>query len=338
MSGSSRAERTEDRRVGGASVAVLVKSHFFNSAIEAKWRRLCRESPPDWRVLIALNCGDGPERIPEGAAHLPASAFFLCSHRSLLTLPYPTKCDPTGWRINPGNADLIPLLYMARHPEVGQVWGIEYDVHFEGAWSALFEHFAGSAADLLTTTIYRQSETPDKRLSPPFRSPSFAEYREAERIRAFLPLYRLSRDGFAAIDRAYRAGAGGHHELTWPTILHHAGLALEDIGGAGAWVRPENVDRFYFNTPGNFSLAPGTFVFRPPFGAIVGRRNTLWHPVKDEEAPNWYRLRFRSGNPLKDAIEVAKPYVNRLLIRRWLARRWNPLPAERRAESAAPPQ
>ena len=182
-----------------------------------------------------------------------------------------------------------------------------------------------SAADLVTTTIYYQRETPQKELPVPFRSPSFARYPDAARLRAFLPIYRLSRRGFEAVDRAYRAGADGHHEQIWPTVLHHAGLALEDIGGNGRWVRPENVDRFYFNEPGSFSMAPGTFVWRPAFHRVMRRRNTLWHPVKPSGVHTWYAIRFRSGNLARDAIDAAKPWINRLMIHRWFMTRWNPL-------------
>lgn len=307
------------------STTILLKTHFFDASIEASWRRLRREAPADWRVLIALNCGEEPERIPDAAARLPAAAFFLCSNRSLLSLPYPVKCDPVGWRINPGNADLIALLFMAQHPEIEHVWGVEYDVHYQGSWSTLFGHFADSKADLLATAIRSHRDVPNKMVVPQLRSPSFQEYQEADRMFVFLPLYRLSRRGAGAIDHAYRAGAAGHHELTWATILHSAGLAIEDIGGNGAWVRPENTDRFYFNTPGSFSLAPGTFVFRPPFRKVIWRPNTLWHPVKPPNAHHWYAVRFRFDHPLKNAIEAVKPYVNRMLIRAWFMTRWNPL-------------
>jgi hypothetical protein len=214
---------------------------------------------------------------------------------------------------------------MAQNPEVEHVWGIEYDVHYEGDWSTLFGHFADSTADLLATAIRSKRETPKKMVVPPLQAPSFRPYLEADRMYAFLPLFRLSRRGASAIDRAYRAGAAGHYELTWATILHGAGLTLEDIGGDGAFVRPENVDRFYFNTPASFSLGPGTFVFRPPLRNVIRRANTLWHPVKPPIVRNWYAIRFRFDNPLKNAIETVKPYANRLLIRAWFITRWNPL-------------
>lgn len=305
---------------------VLLKTHFVDSSIEASWRRLRREAPADWQVLIALNCGEGPERIPDDAAHLPDAAFFLCNNKSLLSLPYREKCNPVGWRLNPGNADLIPLLFMARHPECEHVWGVEYDVHYQGAWSTIFDHFNDSKADLLATSIRFQRELAYKtQMVPPLKSPSSQEYLKGDQIYVFLPFYRLSRAGATAIDRAYRDGAGGHCELTWATILYNAKLELEDIGGNGPWVKPENIHRFYFNTPKSFSLAPGTFVFRPPFRTIIQRPNTLWHPLKPAGVVHWWATRFRFDSRLKNAIEFAKPYVNRILIRAWLMIRWNPL-------------
>jgi len=312
----------------------LLQTHFYDPTIGAAFERLKREAPQGADVFIALNCGDAPERVPDGAAHLPRDAFFLCSNESLLSLPYPVKCAREGWRLNPGNTDLIGLLFLARHPGYDLLWAIEYDVHYEGAWGQFFAHFAQSPADLLTTTIYRQRETPGKELKPPFRSPSFQDYPEADRLRAFLPIYRLSRNGFAAIDAAYRAGAGGHYELTWPTILRHAGLVLEDIGGNGAWVRPENVDRFYFNTKASFSMQPGTFVFRPGFTRVIARPNTLWHPVKPAGVGPWDPASRVGSTGFRRFLEGLKPHVNRVFVRRWLATRWNPLPAPR--EGASP--
>ena len=303
--------------------AILLQTHFFDSFIEAAYRRLKRACPVGWELFVALNCGDKPEIAPQ-STQVPGAAFFLCSNQSLLGLPYPTKCAPQGWQLTPGNSDLISLLFLNRCPAIELLWMIEYDVHYEGDWARFFAYFAGSAADLLTTTIYRMRETPWKEMQPPFRSPSFADYPEAERLRAFLPIFRLSRRGFAAIDTAYRAGCGGHHEVTWPTILDRAGLRLEDIGGKGAWVRPENVNRFYFNTPHTFTMTPGTFVFRPPFTNVISRKNTLWHPVKPPYVSNWYPTQFH-GSAVKTVVETAKPYVRRLLIWLWFLVKWNPL-------------
>jgi hypothetical protein len=307
------------------SCAILLQTHFYDATIGTAFERLKQAAPEGTDVFIALNCGEAPERVPAAAARMPREAFFLCSNKSLLSLPYPTKCAPAGWRLNPGNTDLIGLLFLARNPEYDRLWAIEYDVHYEGDWARFFAHFAHSPADLLTTTIYRQGETPKKELKPPFRSPSFQDYSEAERLRAFLPIFRLSREGFAAIDAAYRAGAGGHYEITWPTILNHAGLTLEDIGGRGAWVRPENIDRFYFNTKASFSMQPGTFVFRPGFTRVVARPNTLWHPVKPAGVGPWDPASRAGSAGLRRFVERLKPYVNRILVHRWLATRWNPL-------------
>lgn len=303
--------------------AILLQTHLLNPAIEAQHARLEREAP-GWKVFLALNCGAGPERVPAGT-RLAASKLFLCSERSLRALPYPAKCGGEDWRIVPGNADLIALLFLALNPDCERVWTVEYDVHYEGRWGDLFEHFEASPADLLTTTIHAAPETPGKRLSPPLKAPDGAAWPEARHLRAFLPIARLTRRGFQAIDAAYRAGAGGHCELAWPTILAEAGLLLEDIGGSGPFVRPENRDRFYFNTKKSYSLRPGTFVFRPGFERIVPRPNTLWHPVKPEGARPWDKASRERPRGLAGIGARLKPAVNHLLVRRWLATRWNPL-------------
>jgi hypothetical protein len=114
------------------------------------------------------------------------------------------------------------------------------------------------------------------------------------------------------VDEYYRRGWSGHFEATFPTIALHQGLEIEDFGGSGRFTKPGNTDRFYRNTPGEWGLWPGTFIYRPamtlrpdgkidrvvkvpwplskvwPFSERYKRTtrldklepNKLWHPVK----------------------------------------------------------
>jgi hypothetical protein len=215
------------------------------------------------------------------------------------------------------------LRFILEHQEYDYYWGIEYDVHFEGKWSTFMERFRTSSADLIATTICKHSEIPRKNLNPVFRSPASHHFDEERWIKAFLPIYRLSKRGAEAIHNAYRDGCGGHYELTWATIIEHAGLELEDIGGDGAWVRPENRNRFYFNTPRTWSRSPGTFVFRPPFRTVLHRRNTLWHPVKPVGIHGWFSEPERQG--VRRIITTVKQYVSKIVVRAWFFARWRPL-------------
>jgi hypothetical protein len=82
---------------------------------------------------------------------------------------------------------------------------------------------------------------------------------------------------------------------------------LEDIGGNGEFVRPENVNRFYTNTPLDEDHAPGSMVFRPARSWTGARRNMLWHPVK----PLPHKLR----EDARHAWVRLKPYLRWMLPR-----------------------
>jgi hypothetical protein len=86
---------------------------------------------------------------------------------------------------------------------------------------------------------------------------------------------------------AYSAGWMGHYECTFPTLILRNGLGIEDIGGDGEFVLEENRGRFYSNTPGQSSLAPGTFVFRPVKTESGPGSNLLWHPIKPVGETPW---------------------------------------------------
>ena len=106
---------------------------------------------------------------------------------------------------------------------------------------------------------------------------------ERHRVGAFTPLYRASRRAMETMDKAYRAGWGGHLEASWATILDFHGCSLEDIGGDGEFVRPGNRHRFYTAAKPNARcdlLAPGTVMAKPPMHRAGSTRNRLYHPVK----------------------------------------------------------
>ena len=64
----------------------------------------------------------------------------------------------------------------------------------------------------------------------------------------------------------------GHHEVLLPTLLYNEGFLLEDFGGEGTFVRPENKAKFYDDT--SMRIAP----VLPD-----DRKNYLFHPVKEEK-------------------------------------------------------
>jgi hypothetical protein len=219
--------------------------------------------------------------------------------------------------VNPGNTDTIFLLFHRQHPQYEHVWGIEYDVHYEGSWSYFFDHFGGSTADLLGTTLGGTF----KNVSPKVTDPSGTPLADNDVVRGFFPVFRLSRRALATLDDAYQSGWSGHAELVWATVLTKEGLEIEDFGGDGIYVKPQNINRFYCNHPSRWSLSPGTFVFRPNV-KVLSRPNTLWHPVKPDYVRPWdangqprYLRRLRNSG-----IQAAYTLMNWV----WFATSWHP--------------
>jgi hypothetical protein len=204
--------------------------------------------------------------------------------------------SPSGLR--PGNTDFAVLDFFRARPGYDSYWRVEYDVRFSGDWRDFFDACSSSEADLLGTTLLRCEASPawhwwaslgapDGRLDP------------AKAIRGFFPVSRLTNRACALLDQKYREGWHGHIECVVPTALVHHGMRVEDIGGRGEFVPPGHEDRFYTNTPSDPCLHPGTFVFRPAFARPGSRRNTLWHPVRnDADGARWVRTCADRGLPV----------------------------------------
>ena len=267
--------------------AVVILTHFYNASIRAIFDRVQSEVPAGYDVFLLVNIGKSAESLPEGAGDI-RDRIMVCNNASLLEMGYPGKCDPNGWdgqgwTLNPGNTDLLMLLFRRRNPGYDYYWGLEYDVHYQGNWSVFFNHFAPSDADLLATSLYNAAATPHKMLKPFLFDPDGNQTPLTEILRGFYPLHRLSERALQSIHEHYELGWKGHYELGWGTFMSRSGYKVEDFGGDGVYVKPANRNRFYFNALGTWSLSPGTFVFRPPFRKVLPYENTLWHPFKPTE-------------------------------------------------------
>ena len=300
---------------------VAVVTHVLNVPVRAVFERLRREMPADHDARVILSTDD-PQAALAGLAEADVERI---SRADILRLPFPEKCRADKWEMA-GNLDLVFLEFARRNPGYDQYWFIEYDVHWEGVWSTFFEHFRASPAGVLAASVHRMDDAPHKEFSspyPPFVVPQGMAWPREHYLKAFLPICRVSREALDALHRGYGAGLRGHYEVMIPSVAAQNGMAVEDYGGRGAFVRPENQDRFYFAHPETYSHSPGNFVFRPS-QSVLRRRNTLWHPVKPEGVPLWHPLRIEGG-VVKSLLEWGKPHAWRALIRLWFATRWRPL-------------
>lgn len=284
--------------------AILLLTHLNISPVFDEYSEISSAVPPNTHVFVL---GDNTKGHFE--KYRDDSRVVLFTRDSLAELPYPGKASPgtlessqeadphhRTFNFDPGNVDLPILLFFRRFPNYAHYWVVEHDVRYSGGWSDFFKSHAASEADLLGTTLCRRDRNEDWHYWP---SLDLGDRRIArhDQIRGFFPIYRLSRRALERLDADYRSGVGGHFECLIPTLLNDAGMSLEDIGGAGEFVRPANKDRFYRNTPSADSLGPGTFVFRPVMERPGREPNMLWHPVRPQTG--WRTTPMRGNTMLR---------------------------------------
>lgn len=310
--------------MNAAGDAVVVVTHVVTPPVRAMFERVAREASGHAAFLVLSS--DDPAADLAG---LDERAVERISRADVMRLGYPEKCRLEGWDMA-GNLDLVFLEFRRRRPGFARIWFLEYDVHWQGDWSVFLRHFAASPAAVLAATMQQIDEVAHKEGSPAYPRqvvPPGMTWERRNVIKGFLPAVRLSAAALDALDAAYRAGLGGHYEINVPTVAAQHGMEIEDFGGDGRYVRPENRNRFYFAHGGTYSHSPGTFVFRP-VQRVLDRPNTLWHPVKPDDVPAWHPLRIGGSLP-KVLLERFKPLAWQAAIRLWFATRWRPLDGRR---------
>ena len=260
-----------------ARTCVLLQTHYLNRALLKMFGRLSAGLPQADSLVLMHLPPDRPR--PRELARVP---HHFVTTPEIREPAYRRKSNGPGWGIwRGGHTDLIALHFFRTHPEFAYYWFVEYDVRFSGAWRDFFSAFEHSDADFLSTSIRRASRDPNWMHWPTLHPPENENPPPVdEMLCSFMPIFRISHRGLQMIDRAYREGWTGHCEASWPTILYRAGCSIEDIGGDGEFVRPQNRNRFYTNNPSDVDLAPGSVVFRPVRWKAGSSRNRLWHPVK----------------------------------------------------------
>jgi hypothetical protein len=198
--------------------------------------------------------------------------------------------ERAGQSLIPGYTDLayMPALLDPRLAEYGYIWLVEYDADYAGNWSDFFRPLVHSRADLLGSTIFPRSDCPGWH---PWRGFSASpDVSPQHQLRSFIPVVRFSQRMLRCYADAMASGSWrGHTEAIYPAIAGCNGLAIEDFGGYGPFVRSNMRGLNYINSPSpDGSLGAGTFVDRPvrqfayfhespsDFAAL----GYLYHPVK----------------------------------------------------------
>lgn len=201
-------------------------------------------------------------------------------------------------KLVPGSNHFPLLKFYKENQGYDYYWLVEDDVRFSGEWKDFFGSFASCTSDFLSSVIEIKAENPTWYWWTRLKTGNEV-IAEEKLLKSFNPIYRLSSQALACIDAHLRIGWMGHYEVLLPTLLYNKGFLLEDFGGEGTFVRPENNAKFYDDT--SMRIAP----VLPD-----DRKNYLFHPVKEEKVR-------QDGAYKKNAVfvPVGKDSLHRQLLK-----------------------
>ena len=250
---------------------ILFVSHILNDKIVSRYHALKDEtcSFADIFLLIQKN-GDEILNVPEDINYYPFSV------ESLNELDY----NPIRESIVPGSNHFALLQFYRDYPLYDYYWNIEYDVCFSGKWSFFFDKFSFVEADFLSSHIQIYPDYPEWAWWNTLE-PQLLPIPQADYIKSFNPIYRITNRALALIDSMQVNGFRGHHEVLIPTLLNHYNLKIVDFGGNGKFVLPGYEEQFYLSEPNKERVnIGGTMSYRPVFESVGDVPDKLYHPVK----------------------------------------------------------
>ena len=215
------------------------------------------------------------EVLPEGLKDLEVFPF---TYETLMEMKY----LPIGGNMVPGSNHFPVLKFFQLHPGYDQYWLVEDDVRFTGDWSSFFAHFSDIESAFVSSHLRHHEQEPQWAWWTSLWHPKEA-IDLGQRIRSFNPIYRISRPALAFIHQALSEYWIGHHEVLLPTLLHHNGFKVTDIGGSGPFVLQGSENLFYTSDgpTDEGKLSTGTMRYRPSWGQAGTEKNKLYHPVKE---------------------------------------------------------
>ncbi len=261
--------------------AILFSSHLLDEAVLTRFRKLRSEVPAGYDVYFFFaEAKLGKKKVLRHAG----APVLEHGEDSWMTYKQPNRYCTLKI---PGNEDGMLLSAFHRMPVYDYYWYLEYDVVYTGNWGAFFGDFDENASDMLSTNVTRHDEIPAWPLWKSVGMPEGMNLPRSAWLRSFNPILRLSSRAMEVLTEECAKGWTGHSEAIMPTILHERGLSIEDFGGSGEFTPSERENRHYRSNRLDNSLAPGTFVFRPPMTAPGDEHGKLWHPVKDTKHRTW---------------------------------------------------
>lgn len=251
---------------------VLFSSHIVNTCTRNRFFEIKAGLPFDTKLIWCLNKQEGqPLNL------LKDIEVFEFTKEDFQELPYTVFSDEIWF-----NANLIMMYFYLRNPQFDYYWFIEYDVVFTGEWNLMLQAFRESKSDLLSSHVERYNKS-----NADWQWWNVIEFINkeiplAKRVKSFNPIYRLSERSLSFLHDYLSKGNAGYYEVMMPTALYNNGYTIEDFGGTGIFVKPENRNRFYVQ--GTYTNC-GTMRYFPNYSIeeinALGTKDKLFHPVKE---------------------------------------------------------
>lgn len=260
-----------------ATELVCFLTHFYEESQGRRLEKLARELTDNQRLILLLDA-TSKESVDQWRHFLSErrmnidieefSADDVCKKLGIATF------SPFG--LSNGSVHFPVLELASRHSEK-YLWVIEYDVVFSGNWSKLFQLYQASHSDLITTHLESSGSIKNSDWTRwiELKTPVVV----AQQWRAFLPIYRISRQAAGAVLACHQQGWVGHFETLIPTALLHKGYTLQDLNALGRTYRDGR------QTPPFDKYLPSSFRFKPNIHRLEywhsSDKNILWHPMKE---------------------------------------------------------
>jgi hypothetical protein len=245
----------------GKKTIFMFMCHTFNEGLLKEHQKIVKATKGLGETCLLFHQRE--EKLP---SKLKKQRKYLFTDQSLAKLNYPMLRKS----LVEGYCHFPLLQFFLDHPDYDFYWLIEYDVRFSGDWRKFFKYFSRSKADFLACDIRSYADQP-KWPWWELKHPS-ENIPLQQRYASFEPIYRISNRGLKLIHDSLRDGWRGHQEVILPTLLYHHGYLLRDFGGDGRFVRPKDINRFYYKNT--------TVRWRPPFKKIGKNDQKLYHPIK----------------------------------------------------------
>lgn len=284
--------------------AIFIATHFINKDLINKIKKILRDTGFEkdlyilsWNTWIV--------------SHNPEIKKIIFDHEHIKPLHERWILDNEMdiCRIN-----IVKVLQKNNIPLYDYYWFIEYDVDYRGNWGELLD--IKNESDLICTHLIDYTENDKWVWWKYFNTPM----KNIKKMRAFLPIYRISRNMLEEIGTAItQEDWRGHIEALIPTIVGVKNGKINEIWWNSKYTLPQNINKFYNSYPSWYEIWFGEFRWIPHMLNSCKRKERLYHPIK-KYPENIYSIKyfFRKIDKL---IELKLSYTKKNNI--WSERKYN---------------